>query len=35
MDRLLAAGADDFLVKPIDVATFLDLVDRLLARARP
>ena len=34
MDRLLAAGANEFLVKPFDVGTFLDLVDRLLARAR-
>jgi CheY-like chemotaxis protein len=32
-DRVLAAGADDFLVKPIDVRTFLEIVDRLLARA--
>jgi CheY-like chemotaxis protein len=34
-DRLLAAGADDFLVKPIDVAAFLDVVDRMVARAQP
>jgi CheY-like chemotaxis protein len=33
-DRLLAAGADDFIVKPIDVATLLTVIDRLLARAR-
>jgi CheY-like chemotaxis protein len=33
-DRVLAAGADDFLVKPIDVQTLLELVDRILARAR-
>jgi CheY-like chemotaxis protein len=33
-DRVLAAGADDFLVKPIDVATFLEVVDRMLARSR-
>jgi CheY-like chemotaxis protein/HPt (histidine-containing phosphotransfer) domain-containing protein len=31
-DRLLAAGADDFLVKPIDVSTFLGVVDTMLAR---
>jgi DNA-binding response OmpR family regulator len=30
---LLAAGADDFLVKPIDVSTFLGVVDTILARA--
>lgn len=34
-DRLLAAGADDFLVKPIEVAAFLEIVDRMLARALP
>lgn len=33
-DRLLAAGADDFLVKPIDVTVFLEVVDRMVARAR-
>jgi CheY-like chemotaxis protein len=33
-DRLLAAGADEFLVKPIDVAAFLEVVDRMLSRAR-
>lgn len=33
-DRLLAAGADDFVVKPIDIATLLTVVDRLLARTR-
>jgi CheY-like chemotaxis protein len=33
-DRLLAAGADDFLVKPIDVNTLLGVVDRILARAK-
>jgi CheY-like chemotaxis protein len=33
-DRLLAAGADDYLVKPIDVAEFLEVVDRMLTRAR-
>jgi CheY-like chemotaxis protein len=33
-DRLLAAGADDFVVKPIDVPTLLTVVDRLLERAR-
>lgn len=33
-DRLLAAGADDYLVKPIDVAEFLEVVDRMLRRAR-
>ena len=32
-DRLLAAGADDYLVKPIDIGTLLEVVDRLLARA--
>jgi len=31
-DRVLAAGADDFLVKPIDVRTFLEVVNRMLAR---
>jgi CheY-like chemotaxis protein len=34
-DRLLAAGANEFLVKPIDIRTLLDVVDRILARARP
>ena len=34
-DRLLAAGADDFLVKPIDIGTFLTVVDRILTRAKP
>jgi PAS domain S-box-containing protein len=29
-DRLLAAGASDYLTKPIDVARFLEAVDRLL-----
>jgi CheY-like chemotaxis protein len=33
-DRLLAGGADDFLVKPIDIGALLDVVDRMLARAR-
>ena len=33
-DRVLAVGADDFLVKPIDVGVFLEVVDRMLARAR-
>lgn len=33
-DRLLAAGADEFLVKPIDVAAFLEVVDRMVSRAR-
>ena len=33
-DRLIAAGAEHFLVKPIDVASFLDIVDRMLARAQ-
>jgi CheY-like chemotaxis protein/HPt (histidine-containing phosphotransfer) domain-containing protein len=33
-DRLLAAGADEFLVKPIDVAVFLEMVDRMLTRRR-
>jgi CheY-like chemotaxis protein len=33
-DRVLAGGADHFLVKPIDVSTFLEVVDRMLARAR-
>jgi CheY-like chemotaxis protein/HPt (histidine-containing phosphotransfer) domain-containing protein len=33
-DRLLAAGADDFLVKPIDVRMLLTVVDRLLARTK-
>jgi CheY-like chemotaxis protein/HPt (histidine-containing phosphotransfer) domain-containing protein len=32
-DRVLAAGADDFLVKPIDVRVFLELVDGILAKA--
>jgi CheY-like chemotaxis protein len=31
-DRLLAAGATDFLVKPIDLGNFLAIVDRILAR---
>jgi CheY-like chemotaxis protein len=34
-DRLLAAGANEFLVKPIDIRTLLDVVDRILARAKP
>ncbi|HUF02294.1 MAG TPA: response regulator [Gaiellaceae bacterium] len=34
-DRLLAAGADDFLVKPIDVAALLALVDQALDKTRP
>jgi len=33
-DRVLAAGADEYLVKPIDVGAFLAVVDRMLARAR-
>jgi CheY-like chemotaxis protein/HPt (histidine-containing phosphotransfer) domain-containing protein len=33
-DRVLAAGADDYLVKPIDVTNFLEVVDRMLARTR-
>jgi CheY-like chemotaxis protein len=34
-DRLLAAGANEFLVKPIDIVMLLEVVDRVLARARP
>jgi CheY-like chemotaxis protein len=34
-DRVLAVGADHFLVKPIDVGAFLEVVDRMLARATP
>jgi CheY-like chemotaxis protein len=33
-DRVLAAGADEYLVKPIDVGAFLAVVDRMLARAK-
>lgn len=33
LDRLLAAGADEYLVKPIDIGTLLEVVDKLLARA--
>jgi CheY-like chemotaxis protein len=34
-DRLLAAGANEFLVKPIDIGTLLEAVGRILARAQP
>jgi len=31
--RLLAAGASQYLTKPLDVARFLDVVDQLLQAA--
>ena len=33
-ERLLAAGATDYLTKPLDVPRFLDVVERLLVAAR-
>jgi signal transduction histidine kinase/CheY-like chemotaxis protein len=33
VDRLLAAGADEYVAKPIDVARFLSLVNRMLGPA--
>jgi CheY-like chemotaxis protein len=34
-DRLLAAGADEFVVKPIDIESLLEVVDRTLAKVQP
>jgi FixJ family two-component response regulator len=33
-DELYAAGADDFLTKPLDVKRFIEVVESLLADAR-
>jgi signal transduction histidine kinase/ActR/RegA family two-component response regulator len=34
IDRLLSSGADDYLTKPIDVARFLTLIERILGSSR-
>jgi CheY-like chemotaxis protein len=33
-DRLLAAGAREYVVKPLDVARFLDVIDDVLGARR-
>ena len=32
--RLLLAGADEYLTKPLDVAEFIGMMDRVLGRTK-